>query len=605
MKNIILVLMGFLLVGKSFSQTNTIYSMQENIHQVFNSFATYNRFNGSVIISQDDKILYKNSFGYADVESKKLHTEKTIFSLASVTKPLTAVGIMKLVEEGKLNLSTSISTYFPNFIPKYSKKITIRHLLNHSSGMQANIGRKDAHGNGLMPNNNAITAPELFEEFKETKLKFEPGKGYEYNNFGYILLAEIIENVTSQSYANYMKTAVFKPANMLHTAVNKFKINELKSISYSGLGLNEYTKLKSSIHYSWLKGAGNINSTTEDLYNFLNALENGKILKPISVRKLFNLTQARGVNNSSYGLGWRIQNKGDDKWINHTGLLPGVATIIGILPSKKIKIIILSNATTTDLFSKNDFQGKEQFVDGEIINTVIDVLQGNKTKLLPQINLVKNNITPDYSKSYALDAKHSILIKKRGKHFTLETKGQDLWSIFTYQFSRDAKEDNKACKAALFFAKAMSTQNFEGLTVLGNSEMKAFLGSEKGINQLKGMWTYFLQNAGNFKTYNIYNVKSSNNSKNVHIRFHFEKDDVGFVLGFNKGDKIQGMFLDDDLKTSTIKKVILTQINQHEFFINGHQHKGMQDMHVKVSQEELIINDNKSQFKAKLIDNKR
>ena len=119
------------------------------------------------------------------------------------------------------------------------------------------------------------------------------------------------------------------------------------------------------------------------------------------------------------------------------------------------------------------------------------------------------------------------------------------------------------------------------------------------------MWTYFLQNAGNFKTYNIYNVKSSNNSKNVHIRFHFEKDDVGFVLGFNKDDKIQGMFLDDDLKTSTIKKVILTQINQHEFFINGHQHKGMQDMHIKVSQEELIINDNKSQFKAKLIDNKR
>lgn len=598
MKTTIAIIMGLFLGFNSFSQTSSNKKLEESINEVFKSCAHYNRFIGNVLISQNDKIIYKRSFGDADAENFKKNTENSIFSIASVTKPLTAVGIMKLVDQGKLTLETPISTYFPNFIPDLSKKITIRHLLNHSSGMQANVGRIDDQGNGLMPGENPIILNEFFEKFKDSKLKYEPGTGYEYNNFGYTLLAYIIENVTKMSYADYMEQAVFKPANMKNTAVNGYKVLNQRAFPYSGLGMNEFKKLTNSIHSSWIIGAGNINSTTGDLYNFMKALENGKLLKPASVDKLYSYTQSRGVNDSEYGLGWRIENKGGEKWINHTGLLPGVTSIIGSLPQKNMKIIILSNATSTDLITESTFQGKGQFVDGEIIDNVIAVLQGKNPELLPIAVKMNNQNSADFSSTYMLDSDHSLLLRKQGDEYSLETLGKESWSVFTYKFSRDAKEDNKSSETALFFANAMSSQNFKGLTDYANDDMKGFLGSEEGANQLKGMWAYFIKQAGEFKSYNIYKTEGEEGIKTVNIRFHFEKEDVGFVIGINSKNQIQGMFNDDNIRTSSIQKVKLTQVSENEFFINGHQNGGMQDLKIKVSEKGLILIDDNINYKA-------
>ncbi|WP_033956937.1 serine hydrolase [Psychroserpens jangbogonensis] len=590
---IIVLILGF----NSFSQTGSNKKLEKNINEVFESYTHYNRFIGNVLISQNDNIIYRKSFGDADAENHKKNTGNSIFRIASVTKPLTAVGIMKLVDQGELTLETPISTYFPSFIPDFSKKITIRHLLNHSSGMQANVGRIDDQGNGVMPGENPITLNELFEKFKNSKLKFEPGTAYEYNNFGYTLLAYIIENVTKQSYADYMEQAVFKPANMKNTAVNAYKALNQRAFPHTGLGMNEFKRLSNSIHSSWITGGGDINSTTNDLYNFMEALENGTLLKPASVDKLYSYTQSRGVNNSEYGLGWRIENKGGEKWINHTGLLPGFTSIIGSLPQKNIKIIILSNATSTDLITESTFQGKGQFVDGEIIDKVIAVLQGKNPELLPVAIKINNQNTADFRRTYMIDTNHSLILSKQGDDYSLETIGTESWSVFTYKFSRDAKEDNKPSETALFFANAMSTQKFEGLIDYSSDDMKGFFASEEGKQQLKGMWAYFIKQAGEFKSYNIYKVEGEA-VKTVNIRFHFEKEDVGFVIAINSVNQIQGMFMDDDIRTSAIQKVKLTPINENEFFINGHQNDGMQDLKIKISEKGLILIDDNKKFKA-------
>jgi len=330
----------------------------------------------------------------------------------------------------------------------------------------------------------------------------------------------------------------------------------------------------------------------------MKALENGKLLKPASVDKLYSYTQSRGVNDSEYGLGWRIENKGGEKWINHTGLLPGVTSIIGSLPQKNMKIIILSNATSTDLITESTFQGKGQFVDGEIIDNVIAVLQGKNPELLPIAVKMNNQNSADFSSTYMLDSDHSLLLRKQGDEYSLETLGKESWSVFTYKFSRDAKEDNKSSETALFFADAMSSQNFKGLTDYANDDMKGFLGSEEGANQLKGMWAYFIKQAGEFKSYNIYKTEGEEGIKTVNIRFHFEKEDVGFVIGINSKNQIQGMFNDDNIRTSSIQKVKLTQVSENEFFINGHQNGGMQDLKIKVSEKGLILIDDNINYKA-------
>ena len=600
MKKSIILIIVLILGFNAFSQTGSNEKLEKRINEVFEGYVHYNRFIGNVLISQNDEIIYKKSFGHADAENFKKNTKNSIFSIASVTKPLTAVGIMKLVDQGKLTLETPISTYFPDFIPEFSNKITIRHLLNHSSGMQANVGRIDDQGNGLIPGENHITLNELLEKFKDSKLKYEPGTGYEYNNFGYMLLAYIIENVTKISYADYMEQAVFRPAKMKNTTVNTYKVSRKRAFPHIGLGMNEFEKLTNTIHSSWLIGAGNINSTTGDLYNFMIALENGKLLKQASVDELYSLTQPTGYNDTEYGLGWRIENKGGEKWINHTGLLPGNNSIIGLLPQKNMKIIILSNATSTDLITESPFQGKDQFVDGEIIDNIIAVLQGKNPELLSIAVKMNNQNTTDFSRTYMLDSDHSLLLRKQGNQYSLETLGKESWSVFTYKFSRDAKEEDKISETALYFANAMSTQNFEGLGDYANDDMKDFLGSEEGENQLKAMWTYWEKEAGEFKSYNIYKTEGEVGSKTIHIRFHFVKNDMGIVLGINSKNQIQGMFKDNDIRTSAIQKVKLTQVNENEFFINGHQNNGMQDLRIKISENGLILIDGNINFKSEL-----
>lgn len=600
MKKIAVLLIAFAIGLNSFGQTVTNKDLEYNINELFESYAHYNRFIGNVIISQNNIIIYEKSFGYADIENQKKNTKNSIFSIGSVTKPLTAVGIMKLVEAGKLSLETPIITYFPNFIPDLSKDITIRHLLNHSSGMQANIGRIDDEGNGLMPDENAITLEGLLEKFKDSKLKFEPGNGYEYNNLGYTLLAYIIEKVSEKSYADYMAEAVFKLANMNNTAVDNYKPISERSFPHTGLGMSEFKKLNYNIHSSWIFGAGNINSTAGDLYNFMRALETGTILKPASVKKLYSDTQSRGVNDSEYGIGWRIENKGGEKWINHSGLLPGATSLIGFLPERNFKIIILSNATSSDLITEDTVQGKSQFVDGEIIDNVIAVLQDKKVELLPIADNTMNKKTEDFKRTYVLDNDHSLILTKQGDDYSLETIGSESWSVFTYQFSRNAKENNKSSEIALYFANAMSTQNFKGLSNYADDEMKSFLGSEQGQDQLKGIWAYFIKEAGEFRSYNIYKV-AGEDTKTVHIRFHFEKDDIGMVLGINASNQIQGMFKDDAVKTSHINIVKLTPLSKSEFFINGHQNGGMQDLKITLANKGLSLTDGSINFRAEAI----
>ena len=598
MKKAVVVFIVLILGINSFGQSTSNKELTENIDTLFESYSYHNRFIGSVLISKDNHIFYQKSFGYANVDERKKNTEKSIFSIASLTKSLTAVGVMKLVEDGNLTLDTTISTYFPDFMPDFSKEITIQHLLNNSSGIEANIGRTDDNGNGLMPEETAITFNEVLEKFKDSKLKFEPGTGYDYNNFGYLLLANIIEIVSGQSYANFMEQAVFKPAGMKNTSIAFFNSLNQKAQPYLGLGMTEFKKFNSPFHSSWLKGAADMNSTTIDLFKFMQALDNGTLLKPASANKLYTSTQAMGVNEMASGLGWVIDKKGDEKWLYNNGLLPGYASVMGTLSEKNIKIIILSNATSVNPVI-DEFQGEVTFVP-EITDKIISLFQGKSIENLPIPKKIKNTSIVNVTKEYQLDDKHSLFLKKEGNTYTLETAGNEPWSVFTYTFSRNANENDSFSETALFFANAMSTQNFEGLINYANDQMKGFLGTEEGLGQLKGMWSNFLQHAGKFISYNIYKI-DGDDIKNVHIRFHFETVDIGIVLSLNTNHKIQGMFMDDSVKTNHINTVKLIPISENEFFINGHQNGGMQDLKITASNKGLILTDGSISFKAEAI----
>lgn len=599
MKKTLLILIIIVIGINSFGQSKSNLELTKNIDALFESYSYYNRFIGSVLISKDNNIIYQKSFGYADLAEHKKNTEKSIFSIASLTKSLTAVGIMKLVEDGKLTLETPISTYFADFMPDNSKDITIQHLLNNSSGMDANIGRTDDNGNGLMPEETSITFDELLVKFKDSKLKFEPGTGYDYNNFGYLLLAQIIEKVSGLTYSDFIEKTVFKPADMKNTDVASFKPLNQKAQPYLGLGMNRLKKVNTPFHPSWLMGAADMNSTTIDLFKFMKALDNGTLLNSTSVNSIYTQTQSMGVNEMASGFGWIIDQKGSYKWVYNSGLHPGYASVMGSLPEKNIKIIILSNATSVNPIV-DEFQGELTFIP-EITDKIISLFQAKSIEILPIPAKIKSNSITDATSTYQLDDEHSLILKKEGNTYSLETTGKEPWSVFTYTFSRNVKGNDTYSEPALFFANAMSTQNFEGLINYANDQMKGFLGTEEGLGQLKGMWANFLQYAGKFRSYNIYKIEGQE-VKNVHVRFHFEAVDIGIVLSINVDHQIQGMFMDNAVKTSHIKTVNLIPISKNEFFINGHQNGGMQDLKITVSNTGLILSDGSINFKAMLIE---
>ena len=597
MKKAVVVFIVLILGINSFGQSSSSKKLENNIDALLESYSNYNRFIGNVLISKDNHIIYQKSMGYADITGNKKNSKNSIFSIASLTKSLTAVGIMKLVEEGKLTLETPLSTYFPNFIPEYSSKITVQHLLNNSSGIQANIGRVDDAVNGLMPEISEITIDELLEKFKDTKLNFQPGTGYEYNNFGYVLLANIIEKVSKQSYANFMQEAIFKPTGMKNTTYTTVNNGSEIAYPYFGLGMEAFEKFTTPFHTSWLMGAADVNSTTIDLHKFMQALDNGTLLKSTSVTQLYTRSQEMGVNNMTSGLGWVIDQKEGEKWIYNSGLLPGFASMMGSLPSQNIKIIILSNATSVNPVT-DEFQGNASFVEREITDKIVALLLGKPAELTPAPTPIKDNHFE--KKAFQLDAAHTLVIKNEGGKYFLETTGKAPWSVFTYAFSKDANDKNEASKTALYFAKAFSTQKFEGLLDYGNQQMKGFLGSQQGQEQLKGMWANFTNHAGEFKAYNIYKIEGEE-VKNIHLRFQFQTVDIGMVIRVNAAYKIEGMYMDNAVKKSQVTKVALVPIGKNKFFINGHRNGGMQDLIVTITDSAITIIDGSEKIKGNTI----
>ncbi|MEZ4944022.1 MAG: serine hydrolase domain-containing protein [Cyclobacteriaceae bacterium] len=598
MKKLIIIVLILASGNSSIAQSNSKNEWQEKIDELFESYTQYNRFVGNVLISKDDTIIYQKSFGYAALESNKKNTNVSLFGIASLTKSLTAVGIMKLVESGKITLDTPLSTYYPNFIREYSGQITIQHLLNSSSGMQANIGRVDDAGSGLMPEVSEITIEELLEKFKDSQLNFEPGTAYEYNNFGCVLLAHIIEKVSGQTYANFMEQAVFKPTGMDNTASSLFKDVSEMAHPYFGLGMDKLEKFTTPYHTSWLMGAADVTSTTGDLYKFMQALDKGTLLKPTSVNQLYTRSQEMGVNTMTSGLGWVIDQKEGEKWIYNSGLLPGYASMMGSLPEQNIKVIILSNATSVNPVT-DEFQGKASFVEGEITDKIVALLLDKPVELTP----IPSQISDSHlgkKNAFQLDNEHTLVIKSEKGKFFLETTGKAPWSVFTYAFSKDANDKSEASETALFFAKAWRAQQFEGLSDYGNEQMKGFLGTQEGQDQLKGMWVNFVDHAGEFKSYNIYKI-DGDEVKNVHLRFHFETVDIGMVISVNAAHKIQGMFMDNAVKTSHVTKVALVPVGESKFFIDGHRNGGMQDLIITITDSGLTLIDGSEKFKGKMI----
>lgn len=285
----------------------------------------------ALAVVKEGKILKAKGYGMANIELNVPVTTETIFKIGSVSKPIIAMGIMLLIEEGKIGLDDKVSKYLEN-TPESWKDITIRHLLSHTSGIVREAPGFDPA--------KIQTDADVIKTAYPLPLRFLPGEKYEYCNVGYFSLAEIIRKVTGNPWSEFLAERIFNPFGMKVTRTTNFSEiipNRANAYSFSN------GKLSNNEIYLALRPSGAFLSNVLDLAKLEAALDLKDFLKPETRNLMWTPFKFNNGQNSVYGLGWTLDEVKGKKRIHHGGSLNGFKSEFARFTDDRITIIVLTN----------------------------------------------------------------------------------------------------------------------------------------------------------------------------------------------------------------------------------------------------------------------
>ena len=308
-------------------------------------------FSGAVVIARDGKPVFAQAYGYADREKKIPNTVETPFLLASLTKPFTGLAIGQLVEQGKLSYDDPLSKFLPNFPDAESaRKIKIKHLLSHTSGLGNPVGSKIGESVASDALDRQTTVKAIVDTFERKRPEFEPGTKWSYSNTGFQLLGRIIEIVTGEDYYDYMQKNVFAPAGatsasfplLPKSGVAVVPMAYPYELAWDEEKVRPYVENKLGKEFRRGSPAGNAIVSALDLIKLANAMNAGRIVKPETLRLH---TSPKPELNTNYGYGFFTRKYGNRPLVGHGGNALGMCTEFGELKDTPYTIVVLSNLT--------------------------------------------------------------------------------------------------------------------------------------------------------------------------------------------------------------------------------------------------------------------
>lgn len=376
-------------------------SKAEKIDELLSYCYEQRMFNGTALIAEDGDEIYTKAFGFANRETGELLNTNSSFYLGSVSKQFTAMAIMILREQGKLRYDDTLASYFPEF-PSYAEKVTIRHLLTHTSGianyLDFNIKRP------------GLTNQDVLDFLiKQQHLDFNPGEDYAYSNGGYVLLAMIVEEVSGMHFAEFLEQWIFGPLEMDRSLVYD---EATPRISNRAVG---YDMFGDQDDYNLLTyGPGGIFSTTGDLFKWDKALYTESLVKRGTLAEAFTPYRLADGSFTDYGFGWAIREDDTGKTIRHAGAQAGYFTWIERQLSEHNTIILLTNNGLGTPISA-------------IANAVEDILGGREYKLPPKpISIELLDVINKENVDAAVDRYHELKRSDRDSYDFGETQLNDL-----------------------------------------------------------------------------------------------------------------------------------------------------------------------------------
>lgn len=318
---------------------------EEFVDSLFADFNAPAAPGAAVLVAMDGRVLISKGYGLADLDARTPVTPHTNFRLASVTKQFTAMAVMQLVKDGKLRLDETLTDIFPDF-PAYGRRITVRHLLNHTSGLQ--------DYEDFVPDSQAtqvLDADVLRRMASLDSGYFAPGARFKYSNSGYAVLAMVVQRRAGVRFADFLKTRIFDRVGMPWTLAREEGRTPVQRRAYGHSRRDGAWVRTDQSSTSAVLGDGGIYSSVSELYRWSRALDTRELLGDSLRALLFQ----RGVHSDSsgadYGFGWYLDTKHALPRTRHTGSSIGFRNAIIRYPTIRATIIVLTNRGNANAFA--------------------------------------------------------------------------------------------------------------------------------------------------------------------------------------------------------------------------------------------------------------
>jgi CubicO group peptidase (beta-lactamase class C family) len=356
---------GCMLLAASACVSVQAQTLTPRLNKLLDAWKEKNAPGMAATLVRNGRIEYRSVFGFADLGARTPITPDTQFLLASLTKQFTAMAIMILAERHKLQFDDTLAKFCPEF-PAYARTITIRNLLNHTAGLTqyddilgVKLDENYFRSSKSPPAAHELTSAEVLQLLsRQEKLRFTPGDKFEYSDSAYVVLGQIVERLTGERYAEFLKETIFDPLGMHDTLV----VDERKQkVPRLALGYAKRDGKWRDVTYSpenTVYGEDGIYSTINDLYKWDQALSTERLVSPATLEMAFapgHTNDGKEIRTdvlthpSSYGFGWFISELHGEKVVEHSGGWSGYATHILRVPSRQITAIVLTNSSNGDV----------------------------------------------------------------------------------------------------------------------------------------------------------------------------------------------------------------------------------------------------------------
>ena len=356
----------------------------------------------AVIVVRDGKVILRKGYGKANMELGVPIEPDMIFRIGSITKQFTAVSILMLAEQGKLSLEDDITKFLPDY-PTKGQKITIEHLLTHTSGIKSYtslpewlpLWRKD------MP------ISELIAIFKDKPMDFAPGEKWAYNNSAYVLLGAVIEKASGQSYSDFVEKNIFAPLGMKHSFYDDTaRILPRRAAGYSK-GKDGFVNA-AYLSMSQPHAAGSLVSSVDDLALWDAALYTEKLVKQESLKRAWTSAKLNNGKATNYGFGWSVNSYEGHPVIEHSGGINGFASYALRMPNDHVFVAALTN---------KDFESP-----GKTVLKIAALAIGKPYREPVAIKLAPS-LLDSYTGVYQLGEKDEAVVRREGDTLVISFPG--------------------------------------------------------------------------------------------------------------------------------------------------------------------------------------